>query len=295
MDAATSRHRAVVVRPFRPADVALAQELRALAGWNQTERDWLGYLRFQPDGCFVAELDGRPVGTATTIRYGDQFGWIGMVLVHPDCRRLGVGRALLQHAIADLQAHGVRCVKLDATPMGRKVYVPLGFVAEYELARFEGTVAEPAAASASAPECVTAFGPEVLAEVVQLDAEIFGAARPIVLAELAARNPSLCFVAPEAGGVRGYLIAREGANAVQVGPWGARDPGTAAALFAALGRRVVGRRIHVDLLAPNVAGEALLRAHGLRVQRSLTRMFLGVNAFPGRPDLTYSISGAEKG
>ena len=97
------------------------------AGWNQTERDWRGYLSYDPEGCFVAEVRGQPAGTATTIRYGDRFGWIGMVLVHPDHRRLGLGTRLLKQAIARLQECGVRCTKLDATPMGRTVYVPLGF------------------------------------------------------------------------------------------------------------------------------------------------------------------------
>jgi GNAT superfamily N-acetyltransferase len=53
-----------------------------------------------------------PAGTATTIGYGTDLAWIGMVLVHPDHRRHGVGRALLAHCIAFLRERRIRSIKL---------------------------------------------------------------------------------------------------------------------------------------------------------------------------------------
>jgi creatinine amidohydrolase len=125
----------IALRKLTAADVPFATELNGIVGWNQTEKDWRGYLEFDPEGCFIAELSGRPAGTATVIRYQDRFGWIGMVLVHPESRRFGMGTTLLRHAIAYLQKCGVAGIKLDATPVGRKVYVPLGFCDEYERSR----------------------------------------------------------------------------------------------------------------------------------------------------------------
>src|ERR1051326_7166678 len=99
------------VRPFKESDLPFADGLRAAAGWNQTLADWQRFLRCEPEGCFLAELRGAPVGTATTTYYSAQLGWIGMLLVHPDARRCGVGRALLRRSLEHLQARGVRCVK----------------------------------------------------------------------------------------------------------------------------------------------------------------------------------------
>ena len=82
------------IRLFAKGDLAFADSLRALVGWNQTPDDWLRFLNHQPDGCFVAEWDGQPVGTATTTIYEDKVAWIGMVLVHPDARRRGIEAAL---------------------------------------------------------------------------------------------------------------------------------------------------------------------------------------------------------
>ena len=104
-----------------PAELDFADSLRALAGWNQTRNDWQRLLAHEPRGCFVAEWNGALAGTATTTCYGTDLAWIGMVLVHPDYRRRGIGTALLQQCLDYLSGRGVRCIKLDATPLGRPV------------------------------------------------------------------------------------------------------------------------------------------------------------------------------
>ena len=281
----------VTLRPLRAADLPAASELRRLAGWNQTERDWAGYLEFEPAGCLAAEFEGRVVGTATTITYGSRFGWIGMVLVDPSHRRGGIGSVLLDRSIQYLRTKGVAGIKLDATPMGRAVYLPMGFRDEYELARYEGVAGEFNHPS----EDVEAFTASDWEEAVAFDAAVFGAERCAVIRSLAGRNPEWCFVARKKGRIAGLVIARQGSNAVQVGPWIASDEAIAAGLIAAVWRRIAGRRVFVDVPAPNSAGTALVGRLGLGVQRGFTRMYLGENAFPGQPEWWYSTSGAEKG
>lgn len=284
----------VVLRGFRLADLGFADQLRRLAGWNQTERDWRGYLEFEPDGCFIAEVGGEPVGTATTIRYGKRFGWIGMVLVHPERRRLGAGSQLLRGAIAYLQSTGVSAIKLDATPMGRNVYVPMGFADEYEICRYE-CVAPRATQPPEPDTTVQPFTPGDLEAVTRFDLRVFGADRARVLTALRGRNPEWCFIARHKEAIIGCLIAREGSGAIQVGPWMAEDSVTADCLLRVLIGRVAGRRIFVDVPGPNQAGQELMKRNGFTVQRTLTRMYLGRNAHPGEPHLVYSTGGPEKG
>ena len=274
------------------ADVPFAMELKNLAGWNQTSSDWLGYLEFEAEGCFVAEVNGRAVGTSTAIGYGDRLGWIGMVLVHPEARGRGVGTRLLRHAIEYLRRRGTACVKLDATPMGKKVYVPLGFQEEFELARWAGSA--PEIANESDPH-LRLLGERDLDELVAFDAHAFGVVRTNVLRALCQRNPAWCFVQRDASGIAGYLIAREGHQAVQLGPWLAADRETADRLLRAFFATVGGRRVFVDVPQPNEVGGALLRRYGFLVQRGFTRMHLGPNLHPGVPQRIFGCSGAEKG
>ena len=115
-------------------DVPLGLMLTRQAGWNQLEADWLRFLDMQPQGCFVAELEGRPVGTTVTCILGP-VAWIAMVLVDVGARRQGVATALLKHAIDFLDGQGVKTIRLDATAAGRPVYEKLGFAPEYQLTR----------------------------------------------------------------------------------------------------------------------------------------------------------------
>jgi GNAT superfamily N-acetyltransferase len=124
------------LRPFLHADIAAGLRLCRAAGWNQLDRDWRVFLDHYPEGCFAAEVQGAVIGSVTTIRY-EHVAWISMLLVDPDWRGRGVGRALLERALDVLS--DARCVKLDATPEGRRLYVQYGFQDEMRLWRMEGS------------------------------------------------------------------------------------------------------------------------------------------------------------
>ena len=109
------------VRAMTGDDIGLGLRLKEQAGWNQTAADWARFLVLEPEGCFVAELDGRPVGTATTCTLAS-VGWIAMVLVDPAVRHQGIGTRLVTHAVAYLQQRELRTIRLDATALGRPVY-----------------------------------------------------------------------------------------------------------------------------------------------------------------------------
>jgi len=288
---------AVEWRALRPSDLPAAYGLNRIAGWNQTEADWRGYLAFEPDGCLAAEVDGELAGTATSIRYGDLIGWIGMVLVHPRYRRLGLGTELLGRTIQYLKGRGTRSIKLDATPMGRNVYLPLGFRDECEVSRFEGAGPDQLAQDVPSPPQarLEQLDRADLPLIADLDAEAFGVRRTDVLSALSLRNPALCFAARSGSEMSGYLMAREGREAIQLGPCVARDPAVAERLFRAFFKATSGRRVFLDVPAPNRAGGEILARHGFDLQRTFTRMVLGEAGPPGRRDFVYGTSGAEKG
>ena len=58
-----------------------------------------------------------------------------MVLVTKPARRQGLGSRLLQRCLAEIEARGV-AAGLDATELGRPVYLPLGFRDVYPLSRW---------------------------------------------------------------------------------------------------------------------------------------------------------------
>ena len=49
----------VSLRQMTDSDLQAADELRRLAGWNQTLEDWRRLLWLEPRGCFVAAQEGK--------------------------------------------------------------------------------------------------------------------------------------------------------------------------------------------------------------------------------------------
>ena len=99
----------------------------------------------------ILSSSSAPAGTATTTFYAPELAWIGMVLVHPDYRRRGIARALLARCIEYLRGRGARCIKLDATPLGKQVYDELGFKDEWTLTRWECAKFQPLPSAPDSP------------------------------------------------------------------------------------------------------------------------------------------------
>jgi len=65
--------------------------------WNVRVEDLRRMLDYEPNGCFVAEVNEELVGHVFTVDYG-QLGWIGLLIVKPEYRRMEVGRLLMEKA-----------------------------------------------------------------------------------------------------------------------------------------------------------------------------------------------------
>jgi len=220
-----------------------------------------------------------------------------MLLVHPRHRGHGLGKELLLRSIRYLREKGVRTIKLDATPMGRRIYLPLEFRDEFEVKRMEGSVAETLVEHVAAP---SGAGVERmlrgdLTTIAELDFQAFGGDRGALLVGLSSREPDLCFVVREDAAITGYLIGREGREAIQLGPIVALSPFAAEQLFRACFRAARGRRLFLDLPMPNRAGWEILERYGFKEQRSFSRMRLGEGSPRTNIDLVYGTGGAEVG
>ncbi len=230
------------LRTLTLADVPHALALSTAVGWNQTTADWQLAIKMNPEGCFAMECDGIVVATTTTIRYGHELAWVGMVLTHPEYRGRGFARALMQRALDHLA--GVATIKLDATEMGAPLYRQLGFVDECAIERWIRQ------AQVTAMVAVDEYRPNLA-----LDKEGFGADRGALLTELAKI---------EAGSL-GDAFAMGRGN--RFGPCVSRSKEGAEALARWFLSRHPNEAIIWDLFEPGLA-----QSLGFERYRTLTRM-----------------------
>lgn len=256
------------IRTMTIDDLQLGLKLVKQARWNQTESDWLRFMNLEPDGCFVVELDGHSVGTATTCVFG-KVAWIAMLLVDINARGKGAGTKLLKHCLDYLQERKVKTIRLDATPLGRAIYEKLGFIPEYELARYEGI----APRGTAVPDVAKVISGD-FAEIIEFDNQMTGTDRGKMLTQLFTEYPDDIRILRHGNQMQGFITIRPGANAIQIGPCAATANAGPALLSDALDRHA-GEPVFVDIPLKNADAVKLARSSGLKIQRCFTRMYRG--------------------
>jgi ribosomal protein S18 acetylase RimI-like enzyme len=144
------------IRPYRPNDLPRLQQITALTfgpvsidlnmekllgrfgedGWQGRKLAAIAEdCRVQPDGVFVAmdaaAAENKVVGYVTTRLFpAGKLGQIPNLAVDPAYQGMGLGRALLEHALAFFRTRGMEVAKietLEQNPIGQSLYPSLGF------------------------------------------------------------------------------------------------------------------------------------------------------------------------
>lgn len=127
----------IEIATMTPADIEFVVEMSHIEHWRHSEADIARLLSFAPGGCFVAWEGAQRAGTVSTTRYGD-FAFLSVLIVPEQFRNRGVGRKLMEHAIAYLQAEGAKTIELDGVLRAVPLYRRLGFRKKYYSLRFRG-------------------------------------------------------------------------------------------------------------------------------------------------------------
>jgi len=276
------------IRPMTAQDLPLAMRLKSQVGWNQTREDLERFLFLEPAGCLIGELAGVPVAMAAAFVF-ERVGWIAMILVAAEARGRGVGTAMTRRALQYLESRGVRSIRLDATPLGRPIYRKLGFLPEYDLARFVGVADHHAFDPRVGP-----LMPGDVDRLLQFDRHVTATDRGRFLRRLYEESPRAFRVVREQGTIVGYLTSRAGSNGRHIGPGIACNTPAGSALLDDVSTRYAGKPIVIDIPSQNRAAIARAINHGLTVQRQLTRMCRGP-AIAEQLAALWASSGPEKG
>ncbi len=276
------------------ADVLAGLELSDAAGWNQTDDDWqlfveqgaaIGFRTARNQ--LVASAATLPFTAADTGSSGCRVAWISMVLVATQWQHRGLATRMLAECANRLGAEGVTPM-LDATPAGEPVYRRMGFQSGFEFTRWqrESQPAEYEAGSRRPAGAIRRASTQDIEVIVALDSVACGLDRGFLLRALLQRKGSCAWLLHDAvGAPAGFVIARAGNRARQIGPLVAQGVSQALALLdAALAQSI--NRVFLDVPSLWRALVDALIARGFERQRSFVRMSLG-SAIPGwvkRPD-----------
>ena len=259
---------ALIVRTMRPDEIALAVDWAAGEGWNPGLADDGCFASVDPEGFFIAELDGKPAAIVSCVNYDTSFAFLGFYIVRADLRGKGYGLRIWNAAIAHA---GPRVIGLDGVVAQQDNYRKSGFRLAYANVRYGGTVAAPAAPRAGVIALSDVPGAAVEAD----DATVFPAPRSAFLrAWIGAPGHIGCALVRD-GRLAAWGVIRPCRKGFKIGPLVADDRATAEAVLSALLAKVGGGEIFLDVPGINRDAIALAQDFGLAPVFETARMYTG--------------------
>ncbi|MEM5343168.1 GNAT family N-acetyltransferase [Paraburkholderia azotifigens] len=266
MEEAPDRARDFIVRTMTADEVNLAADWAAQEGWNPGLHDAHCFRAADPNGFFIGEWRGEPVGSISAVAYDAQFGFIGLYIVRPAFRGKGLGLRMWQHGIEYL---GKRNIGLDGVVAQQPNYRKSGFQLAYRNIRFQG-IAEANASDNAAWIDVRQIPFDQLASY---DGRFFPAPRAAFLRAWIDQPDAVALAHIDGGQIRGYGVLRRCREGRKIGPLFADDEQIAEALFTALVARCPGERVALDVPEPNPAAVALAERYRLTSVFETARMY----------------------
>ncbi len=287
------------IRTATRAEVDLAIEWAGREGWNPGLHDAECFYAQDPEGFLVAELDGRPIGCASAVRYDGGFGFAGFYIMLPEFRGHRIGYDLGCAAInrlADVKAG------LDGVIKQQPKYCKLwGFQLAHRNVRYELPSAkklerENAPSSSARPADIqfVELANIPFAKLAAYDLQMFRFPREAFLHCWISRPGTIAMGAMEDGELVGYGVLRPCRVGYKLAPLFADAPAIADALFRELARHAASHAIYLDIPQVNPAALELVQRHSMTPIFETARMY--TKGDPGLPlDKIYGITSFELG
>jgi GNAT superfamily N-acetyltransferase len=289
------------IRGLEPGDLKRCVALSIDRGWSPERSKW-SLLLAASEVFGVDAPDGRGLAGAVVLtRWGPDLASVGMMLVAARYERRGLGRALMEHVIAEA---GKATMTLFATDMGRPLYEKLGFLPVRRNVSFVGQfrpgsdgASAPAGSAGSARAAVEADLPAILA----VDHAAFAADRSHLLRRLPAFADRIAVLTDHTHhpghthhldhsqhSIRGYAAAwRSTPSSTVIGPLVAPDAQAAEQLILDLAAHAHGT-IRLDLDPDRPELPAWAHKHGLEPVSRTTVMARGDLPNRGAPDRLFT-------
>jgi ribosomal protein S18 acetylase RimI-like enzyme len=258
-------HDRLRIRRMRRDEVEFAIDLAAGEGWNPGVRDGACFYATDPNGFFVAELDGELVGSISAVSYGDSFGFMGLFIVKPEYRGTGIGARLGKQGLTYLADHNIG---LDGVVEQQSNYQRHGFHTAYRNLRYEGV-----GGGGSMPDGVVAIAEVRFEDLLEYDARMFPVPRPQFLSCWIDQPEGAALAVVEDDDLAGYGVIRKCWSGYKIGPLFADTTQIAETLFAALTSEVPGDSIFLDTPEVNPTAVELAERHHMSVVFETARMY----------------------
>jgi GNAT superfamily N-acetyltransferase len=261
---------ALTIRNLHAEELKLPLQWAKNEGWNPGLNDWETFYSADPQGFFVAELDGEPIATVSAVNYDDTFAFCGLYIVKQEYRSKGYGMLITDACLAHA---GNRITGGDGVLAKVPVYKRIGYVPIHKSIRFQLSSPRGLEKNATQASNIRELKDVPFAEVDRFDRLHFPAKRSAFLHKWISQSGSHAYGWVENDQLHGYGVIRRCASGHKIGPLFAENVTIAAQLFKELCLEAVEYPIYLDIPEPNKDAHTLVNHFGMLPGFEVMRMY----------------------
>jgi hypothetical protein len=254
-----------IIRNMKPEEMSIAIEWAATEGWNPGLSDGDCFYKSDPEGFFVAELNGEIIGVKSAVNYNNEFGFMGFYIIKPEYRGYGYGFDLWKHAFNRVKPI---LSGMDGVVEQQHNYMKSGYKLFYRQMRYEGVNLH-----GKDSENLSDFTPVLFNEIVNYDTTVFPSKREKFLS-LWLNQPGIStkvFIENEK--IKGYGVIRPCRKGFKIGPLFADDYDIAEKIFLSLIQFAEGREVYLDIPEVNEGANQLIKKYNMTYSFETARMY----------------------
>lgn len=264
----------LVIKHASKEEFRIAVEWAAAEGWNPGLDDVDAFFTADPNGFLMAWLNGQPVASISVVKYGEDYGFLGFYIVHPDHRGTGIGISIWNAGMDYLKN---RTVGLDGVVEQVGNYEKSGFTKSGRNIRYTGV---PRFENIKQSDILIKYiDASVIDKVVAFDRPYYQSDRTSFIKEWINPDVSpdrITKIALSENSLVGYGTIRACRSGYKIGPLFANNPAIAHAIFQQLCSELPqGSEISLDVPETNKAGSSMATNCGLEPVFETARMYRG--------------------
>jgi len=231
--------------------------------WNVSEADINAFYHIDPQGFFIAELNGEPVAIVSAVAY-DNYAHVGFYIVKNEVRGKGYGLSLFQHAVKYAEGK-VQVLGLDGVDQQKNNYEKSGFKPFDILIRYTRK------AQGTRDEELLDIRDLPLHEIAEYDEKYFGSSRKGYLEAILKQEGVSGFAIKQDGQIKGYRILKKAHIGFKIAPLVAENQEFAQKITNGLQSLIDGEDVYLDVFESNKETDSLIQ--GWKIFSTLNRMY----------------------
>lgn len=241
-------------------------------GWNPGPLDADVYWSTDPNGFYGYYYKNSLVAGGAIVSYNKEFGFMGLFIVKPEYRGMGIGRELWfqRRDLLVNRLNSNASIGMDGVVNMQSFYNKGGFEIAFKDERYErlGT-------KFLIDDNISPITNDDFQEISTYDKQCFGFLRETFLNLWIKLPENRTFKYIERDKIRGFCIARKVSNGFKIGPLFADNEKIAEELYKACLNSVIGIPLYIDIPMVNQGAIQIVKKYNAKYVFECARMYYG--------------------